>query len=335
MSAHSKSTEAAQAALESRNFPAPHLTMDVIRAALRLISPRIHRTPVITCESLDQIAGARLFFKCENLQKTGSFKIRGATNAVFSLTDEQAKFGVAAPSSGNHAAALSQAARWRGIPAFIVMPRNSSQAKKSAVEAYGGQITESEPNIASREAVTAEVIKRTGAHLVHPYNDARVIAGQGTAALELLEEIPDLDAVITPLSGGGLLGGTAIAAKGLRPGIRVIGGEPRNADDAYRSLASGKIEPAAATDTMADGLRATLCPLTFSILCERVDEVSLVTEEEIVQAMLLLWERAKVVVEPSGAVAAAPALLRKIGAAGKKIGIILSGGNLDLRTLPF
>ena len=176
---------------------------------------------------------------------------------------------------------------------------------------------------------------RTGAHLVHPYNDARVIAGQGTAALELLDEIPDLDVVITPLSGGGLLSGTAIAAKSLRPEIRVIGGEPRNADDAYRSLASGKIEPAAATETMADGLRATLCPLTFSILRERVDEVSLVTEEEIAQAMLRLWERAKFVVEPSGAVAAAPALFQKINGAGKKIGIILSGGNLDLRKLPF
>ena len=229
MSAHSKSTEAPQAALKSLNLPAPNLKLDVIRAAHRLISPRIHCTPVITCASLDQVAGARLFFKCENLQKTGSFKIRGATNAVFSLTDDQAKFGVAAPSSGNHAAALSQAARWRGIPAYIVMPRNSSQAKKTAVETYGGQITESEPNIASREAVTAEVIKRTGAHLVHPYNDARVIAGQGTAALELLEEIPDLDAVITPLSGGGLLCGTAIAAKSLRPAIRVIGGVRRYA----------------------------------------------------------------------------------------------------------
>jgi threonine dehydratase len=335
MSAHSKSTEAPQAAIESLNFPALNLTLDVLRAAHRLISPRIHRTSVITCASLDQIAGAHLFFKCENLQKTGSFKIRGATNAVFSLTDEEAKFGVAAPSSGNHAAALAQAARWRGIPAYIVMPRNSSQAKKTAVEAYGGQITESEPNIASREALTAEVIKRTGAHLVHPYDDARVIAGQGTAALELLEDIPDLDAVITPLSGGGLLSGTAIAAKSLRPAIRVIGGEPRNADDAYRSLASGKIEPAATTETMADGLRATLCPLTLSILRERVDEVSLVTEEEIVQAMLLLWERTKSVVEPSGAVAAAPALFRKINAAGQKIGIILSGGNLDLRKLPF
>jgi threonine dehydratase len=335
MSAHNQSTDAQHAAREPLNFPAPSLTLDVIRAAHRLISPRIHRTPVITSASLNQIAGAQLFFKCENLQKTGSFKIRGATNAVFSLTDEQAMLGVTAPSSGNHAAALSQAARWRGIPAYIVMPRNSSQAKKSAVEAYGGQITESEPNIASREAVTAEVIKRTGAHLVHPYNDARVIAGQGTAALELLEEIPDIDVVITPLSGGGLLSGTAIAAKSVRPGIRVIGGEPRNADDAYRSLASGKIEAAAASETIADGLRATLCPLTFSILRERVDEVSLVTEEEIVQAMLLLWERAKFVVEPSGAVAAAPALFQKINGAGKKIGIILSGGNLDLRKLPF
>jgi threonine dehydratase len=334
MSAYTKSTEAQQPARDPLNFPAPNLTLDVIRAAHRLISLRIHRTPVITCASLDHIAGARLFFKCENLQKTGSFKIRGATNAVFSLTEEQAKFGVAAPSSGNHAAALSQAARWRGIPAYIVMPRNSSPAKKSAVEAYGGQITECEPNMASREAVAAEVLQRTGAHLVHPYNDARVIAGQGTAALELLEEIPDLDVVITPASGGGLLSGTAVAAKSLRAAIRVIGGEPRNADDVHRSLASGKIEPAASTETMADGLRATLCPLTFSILRERVDEVSLVTEEEIVQAVLLLWERTKLVVEPSGAVAAAPALFRKINSAGKKIGIILSGGNLDLRKLP-
>jgi threonine dehydratase len=330
MSAHRKPTELQPNATEPLNFAAADLNLDVIRAAHRLIAPRIHRTPVITCASLDHIAQAQLFFKCENLQKTGSFKIRGATNAVFSLTEEQAKFGVAAPSSGNHAAALSQAARWRGIPAYIVMPRNSSPAKKSAVEAYGGQITESEPNVASREALVAEVIRRTGAHLVHPYNDVRVVAGQGTAALELLEEIPDLDVVITPASGGGLLSGTAIAAKSLRPAIRVIGGEPRNADDAYRSLVSGKT-----TETMADGLRATLCPLTFSILREKADEISLVTEEEIVQAMLLLWERTKLVVEPSGAVAAAPALFRKIGAAGKKIGIVLSGGNLDLRKLPF
>jgi threonine dehydratase len=309
--------------------------LDAIREAHRRIAARIHRTPVITSSSLDEIAGTQIFFKCENLQKTGSFKIRGATNAVFSLSDEEAKHGVVAPSSGNHGAALALAARWRGIPAWVIMPSNSSAVKKRAVEAYGGTITECEPNMASREATAADVMKRTGAHLVHPYNDPRVIAGQGTAALELLEQVPGLDVIITPASGGGLLSGTAIAAKSLRPEIRVVGGEPRNADDAYRSMASGKIEPAAKTETIADGLRATLCPLTFSILWERVDEISLVSEEEIVSTMMLLWERAKVVVEPSGAVAAAPALLRRIGAEGKKVGVILSGGNVDLRHLPW
>jgi threonine dehydratase len=308
---------------------------DAIRTAHRRIAPRIHRTPVVTSSSLDEIAGARLFFKCENLQKTGSFKIRGAANAVFSLTDEEAKNGVVAPSSGNHAAALALAARWRGIPAYIVMPSNSSPAKKRAVEAYGAQITECEPNIASREATSEAVRQRTGAHLVHPYNDHRVIAGQGTAALELLEEVPDLEVVVTPASGGGLLSGTAIAAKGLNSSIRVIGGEPRNADDACRSLAAGKIEPASSRETIADGLRATLCPLTFSILREHVEQISLVEESEITSTMLLLWERLKLVVEPSGAVAAAPPLLRRIGAQGKKIGVILSGGNLDLLHLPF
>lgn len=309
--------------------------LDAIRAAYRRIAPHIHRTPVMTSSSLDEIAGARLFFKCENLQKTGSFKIRGATNAVFSLTAQEARNGVVAPSSGNHAAALAQAARWRGIPAYIVMPSNSSVAKMRAVRSYGGKITECEPNLASRESVTAEIMNRTGAHLVHPYNDARVIAGQGTAALELLKEVRDLDMVLAPVSGGGLLSGTAIAAKGMRPGIRVVGGEPRNADDAYRSLASGKIEPQSASETMADGLRAALCPLTYAVLHDKLDEVSLVTEDEIVEAMLLLWERLKLVVEPSGAVAAAPALFRKIGVSGRKIGIILSGGNLDLHKLPF
>jgi threonine dehydratase len=320
MASHSKSAE---------------LNLEAILDAHRRIAPRIHRTPVITSASLDAVSGARLFFKCENLQKTGSFKIRGATNAVFSLTDEEAKQGVAAPSSGNHAAALSLAARWRGIPAYIVMPSNSSPAKKRAVEAYGGQITECEPNVLSREATVAAVIERTRARLVHPYNDPRVIAGQGTAALELMEEVPDLDFILAPVSGGGLLSGTAIAAKSLRPQVRVVGGEPRNADDANRSLASGKIEPASARETMADGLRATLCPLTFSVLRERVDEISLVDEDEIVGTMRLIWERTKLVVEPSGAVAAAPVLNKRIDVRGKKVGIILSGGNLDLSSLPF
>lgn len=310
-------------------------TPETIREAHRRIAPRIHRTPVVTCASLDEIAGARIYFKCENLQKTGSFKIRGASNAVFSLSDEEAKPGVAAPSSGNHAAALSLAARWRGIPAYIVMPSNSSEAKKRAVRAYGGEITECEPTIAAREATVAEIINRTGAQLVHPYNDARVIAGQGTAAAELLEEVPDLDVIFAPVSGGGLLSGTAIAAKGLRPQIRVCAGEPQNADDAYRSLASGAIEPASARETMADGLRATLCPLTFSILRTHVDGISLVTEDEIVATMMLLWERAKLVVEASGAVAATPVLTNKFNAKGKKVGVILSGGNLDLHKLPF
>jgi threonine dehydratase len=309
--------------------------IEAIRAAHRRISSRIHRTPVATSESLNEMAGAQLFFKCENLQKTGSFKIRGATNAVFSLTDEEAKHGVVAPSSGNHAAALALAARWRGIPAWIIMPSNSSAVKMLAVQAYGGKITLCEPNMKSREATAAAVMHQTGAHLVHPYNDVRVIAGQGTAALELLEEIPDLDFIVTPASGGGLLSGTSIASKSLRPSIRVVGSEPRNADDAYRSLASGKIEAGSRSETMADGLRATLSPLTFSILREHVQQISLVDEEEIISTMLLLWERLKLIVEPSGAVAAAPALLRRIDAEGKKIGVILSGGNLDLHKLPF
>lgn len=309
--------------------------LKAIREACERISARIHRTPVVTCGSLDEMAGARLYFKCENLQKTGSFKIRGATNAVFSLTEEEARCGVVAPSSGNHAAALALAARWRGIPAWLVMPSNSSPAKRRAVEAYGGHVTECEPTVTSREQTAADVMKRTGAHLIHPYNDPRVIAGQGTAALELLETVPDLDVILAPVSGGGLLSGTTIAAKGLRPQIRVIGAEPRHADDAYRSLKSGRIEPASPLETIAVGLRATLCPLTFSILRERVDEISLAGEDEILASMRLIWERAKLVVEPSGAVAVCPALMQRIGAEGKKVGIILSGGNLDLSNLPF
>lgn len=306
-----------------------------IHVARERIAARIHRTPVMTSEALDEIAGARLFFKCENLQKTGSFKIRGATNAVLSLSEQEAEKGVVTHSSGNHAAALSCAARWRGIRAYIVMPSNSPQAKKDAVRAYGGEITECEPTLAAREATAAEILARTGANLVHPYDDARVIAGQGTAALELLEEVPDLDVILAPVSGGGLLSGISLATKATRPQIRVIGAEPANADDARRSLASGKIEGASSRQTMADGLRATLSPLTFSILHNHVDEIALAEEEEIAGTMRLIWERMKLIVEPSGVVAAVPALTQKIRAGGKKIGIILSGGNLDLGKLPF
>jgi len=315
--------------------PAAGPDLETIRAAHRRIAPYIHRTPVMTSASLDRIAGAELFFKCENLQRTGSFKMRGATNAVFSLSEAEAARGVAAPSSGNHAAALALAARSRGIRAWIVMPSNAPKIKVRAVEAYGAEITFCEPTIAAREAASAALLQRTGAVLVHPYDNDRVIAGQGTATLEFLEDVPDLDYLCVPVSGGGLLSGNAIAAKSLRPGIQVIGCEPKNADDAARSFASGKIEPASPATTIADGLRAVLAPRTFAILRERVDRIVTVTEEEIVAAMRLLWERLKLVVEPSGSVSAAPALNRQLGAAGKKIGIILSGGNLDLGALPF
>lgn len=311
------------------------ISLNDIRAAQERIRPQIHRTPVFTSETLDYIAGAKLFFKCENLQKTGSFKFRGATNAVSSLTDAEAARGVVTQSSGNHAGAISLAARRRGIPAWIVMPRNAPRAKRQAVESYGGRVTECEYDVASRDAVCKELQQKTGAVLIHPYNNERVIAGQGTAAVELLEEVPDLDVIITPVSGGGLLSGTSIASKALHPSIRVIGAEPKNADDAYRSLAAGRIEPAAKTVTIADGLRATLCPLTFSILRELVDEISLVSEDEIISTMKLLWERLKLVVEPSGAVSAGIVLEKKFRAEGNRIGIVLSGGNLDLDHIPF
>lgn len=309
--------------------------LEAIRAAHRRIAPRIHRTPVMTCASLDALASARLFFKCENFQKTGSFKIRGATNAVFSLDEKEAARGVVTHSSGNHAAALALAARWRGIPAWIVMPSNAPQVKRQAVEAYGGRITFCEPNLKARDVAAREIQEKTGAVLIHPYDDDRIIAGQATAALELLEEIPDLDFLLAPVSGGGLLSGTAIAAKLLRPGIRVVGCEPAGADDAARSLAAGRIIPMENPQTIADGLRATLSERTFAILRERVDEIVTVSEEEIVEAMRQVWERMKIIIEPSSAVAVAPATLRRIGADGRRVGVLLSGGNVDLAQLPF
>jgi threonine dehydratase len=287
------------------------------------------------------MAGAELYFKCDNLQKTGSFKIRGATNAIFSLTDAEASHGVVAPSSGNHAAAVACAAGWRGIPAWIVMPRNAPAVKCRAVEAYGGKITFCEPKVSARAETAARVQAETGAALIHPYDDDRIIAGQATAAKELLEEVPDLDAVLTPVSGGGLLSGTSIAAKTLRPGVRVFGCEPERADDAYRSLSTNVLQSLESSDTMADGLRASLSPRTFAILRKNVDGILLVSEEEIPATMHLIWERMKIVVEPSSAVALAP-LVRKeraavLGLAGRKdgktakIGVIFSGGNVELK----
>ncbi|HLJ16931.1 MAG TPA: pyridoxal-phosphate dependent enzyme [Bryobacteraceae bacterium] len=319
-------------ASETPSFTGPDL--QAIREAHRRIVPHIEETQVMISYPLDELAGALLYFKCENLQLSGSFKIRGAANAVFSLSEAEAARGVVTHSSGNHGAALALAAQMRGIRAWVVMPRNAPQVKVRAVEAYGADISFCEPTLAAREAAAAELLRSTGGTLIHPYDDDRVIAGQGTAALEFLEEIPDLDILCAPVSGGGLLSGTAIAAKSLRPEIVVIGCEPANADDASRSLASGQLEPGSEKFTIADGLRATLSPRTFAILRERVDRIMLVTEKEIIDSMRLITEHLRITVEPSGAVAAAPALHRQIEGEELRIGIILSGGNLDPDTIP-
>lgn len=310
-------------------------TIKDIRAAAERIRPYAHRTPVLTCASLDDRVGAHVFLKCENLQKVGAFKFRGACNAVFSLSDAEAARGVVAHSSGNHAQALALAARMRGIPAYIVMPDNAPAVKKAAVAGYGGRITFCEPTLAAREATQARVIADTGATEVHPYNDERVIAGQGTAALELLEDVPDLDVIMAPVGGGGLLSGTAIAATELAPGIRVIGAEPEMADDAYRSLATGEIQPSVHPRTIADGLLTQLGTLTFPILRERVEQIVTVSETGIIAAMKFVWERAKIVIEPSSAVPVAALWERKIDLSGLRVGIILSGGNVDLDRLPW
>jgi threonine dehydratase len=322
-------------------FPSPA----AIAEAHARIAPRIHRTPVLTSASLDALSGARLYFKCENFQKTGSFKIRGATNAIFSLSEAEAARGIVTHSSGNHAAAVACAAGWRGVPAWIVMPRNAPQVKCRAVEAYGGKITYCEPSVSARAETASRIQLETGAVLVHPYDDDRIIAGQATAAKELLEEIGDLDAVLAPVSGGGLLSGTSLGARMLAPEIRVFGCEPERADDAYQSMATGKLQSIEKSDTIADGLRASLAARTFAILQRNVEGILLVREEEIVAAMRTVWERMKIVIEPSSAVALAP-LLQRSGVAelhlrpradgGKlKIGVIFSGGNVDLGELPF
>ena len=320
-------------------------TWQDIQEAHARIAPRIHRTPVLTSASLDALTGARLFFKCENLQKTGSFKIRGATNAIFSLSEEGASRGIVTQSSGNHGAAVSCAAGWRGVPAWIVMPKNAPPVKCRAVKAYGGKITFCEPRVSSRNEVSARVQAETGAVMIHPYDNDAIIAGQATAAKELLEEIPDLDAVFAPVSGGGLLSGTCLGAKGVRPGVRVFGCEPERADDAYRSLTSGRLQSLESSDTIADGLRASLSPRTFAILRENLEGILLASEAEIIVAMRMVWERMKIIIEPSSAVAIAP-LLRpgaisalklpaRADAALPKLGVIFSGGNVDFSSLPF
>ncbi len=311
------------------------VTIKQIGAATERISPYAHRTPVQTCRSLDSITGAELFFKCENFQKAGAFKFRGACNAVFSLSEDETSRGVATYSSGNYAAALALAARLREIPAYVVMPWNAPEIKRAAVESYGAEITPYEPTVETRESTLAAVVETTGATFIHPSHDPRVIAGQGTAALELLEQVPELNLVLAPVGGGGLLSGTAVAVSELSPSTRVIGAEPSNADDAYRSLQAGYIIPSMDPQTIADGLRSSLGDLTFAIIKERVEQIITVSEEAIVHAMRLVWERMKIIIEPSAAVAVAAVLESDLDVQGKRVGIILSGGNVDLERLPW
>ncbi len=310
-------------------------SLEDIRQAHRRIEPFIHRTPVLTSGTIDRMAGGEIFFKCENLQKAGAFKIRGACNAVFSLSDDEAKRGVATHSSGNHAAALALAARWRGIPAHVVMPENSPHVKKLAVAGYGAEIVFCKPTLEARERALAEVVARTGAAFIHPYNDLRVITGQGTAAIELCEQVQDLDLVVAPVGGGGLLSGTAVAVTLVSPKTAVIAAEPERADDAYRSFKSGHIVPSLDPNTIADGLRTSLGDLTFPIIQRYVRDIVLVSEEAIVEAMRCLWERMKILVEPSAAVPLGAVLSRRLDVAGRRVGLIVSGGNVDLDRLPW
>ncbi|MDD3179754.1 MAG: pyridoxal-phosphate dependent enzyme [Opitutaceae bacterium] len=311
------------------------LDLAAIHAAHDRIRPMIHRTPVLTSAWLDEQSGDSLAFKCENFQKAGSFKARGAANAVFSLTEAEAALGVATHSSGNHAAALARAARLRGIPAYIVMPSNSARTKVRAVEGYGARIAFCEPTQQAREEACARVLAETGAALIHPFNDYRVMAGQGTAALELLEDRPDLDIMLCPIGGGGLLSGTAIAAKGVKPDIKVIAVEPLGADDAARSFHAGRLIPLEQAHTIADGLRTSVGARNFPLIRRYVDDIVTVSEDCIVAAMRQLWDVLKIVVEPSGAVPYAAILEGKLARAGRRAGLILSGGNVDLDALPW
>jgi threonine dehydratase len=311
------------------------VSFEDIQQAAKRIQPYIHHTPVMTNQSLNDQVGAQVFLKCENLQKIGAFKFRGATNAVYSLTDEEARHGVCAHSSGNHAQAVALAARMRGIPAYIVIPNNAPLVKKNAVAGYGGQITFCEPTLEARETTLEKIRHDTGATMVHPFNDERVIAGQGTATLELLEDVPDLDVVMTPVGGGGLISGTSIAALGINKGIRVIGGEPEMANDAFRSLQAGSIQPSVHPQSIADGLLSSLGTITFPIIQKNVEQIVTVSEAGMIAAMKFVWERAKLIIEPSAAVPLAVLWEKKINLRSLKIGVILSGGNVDLEKLPW
>lgn len=309
--------------------------IDELRAAHERIAAHVHYTPVMSSCLLDELTGSSVFFKCEHLQKVGAFKARGAMNAVLLLDDDQAAAGVATHSSGNHGAALAMAAAARGIPAHIVMPANAAAVKKEAVAAYGGLIIECESTQAGRAATLEAVVAETGAHVIHPYNDPRTIAGQGTAALELLEQVPNLDVIAVPVGGGGLLAGTAIAVKAINPKIEVIAVEPEGADDAFRSFGLGELQVQHNTNTIADGLRSSLGDLNFSIIRQYVDTIVTVPDSVIVEAMQLEWTRMKQVVEPSGAVSFAGLLEHPERFRGRRAGVVISGGNVDLGALPW
>jgi len=310
-------------------------TYEDVLAAHERIKPYIHETPVLTSRLLNELTGAELFFKCENFQKAAAFKVRGASNAVFGLTEEEAKKGVATHSSGNHALSLSYAAGQRGIPVTVVMPRTAPQAKKDAVVGYGGTIVECEPSTSSREAVFAEVVAESGADFVHPYNDPRVIAGQATCSKELLTQVDNLDAVIAPIGGGGMVSGTCLTLSTIAPEIEIYAAEPLNADDAARSFRAGKIIADDAPNTVADGLKVPLKDLTWHFVSNHVTDILTATEEEIIEAMKLIWKRMKIVVEPSSAVPLATILKNPEVFKGKRVGVILTGGNVDLDKLPW
>ncbi|NRA50776.1 MAG: pyridoxal-phosphate dependent enzyme [Phaeodactylibacter sp.] len=306
-----------------------------IEATHEAIRPYIHRTPVLTCTAIDKIAGASLFFKCENFQKVGAFKMRGASNAAVRLSEADRQQGLATHSSGNHAQAVALSAKLMGVPAYIVMPENAPAAKRAATEGYGARITTCANTLAARESTLQQVVEETGATFIHPYNDYNVIGGQATCAKELLEDTDGLDLLIAPVGGGGLMSGTALSARYFAPGVKVIGSEPLAVDDAFRSLKSGALQSNATIDTIADGLRTNLGEKTFGILQKELDDIFLVSEEEIINAMQLIWTRMKIIIEPSCAVPLAAILKHPEVFKGKRVGIILTGGNVDLKQLPF
>ena len=308
-----------------------------VREAARRIAGLAHRTPIMTCATLDHFAGRQIFFKCEHLQKVGAFKFRGASNAVAKLPEELAARGVVTHSSGNHAQAVALAAQMRGIQAHIVMPSNALQVKRRAVEGYGGRVIECEPTLEARDATAQEVIAETGATFIHPYNHPDIIAGQGTVGLELLDQVSGLDAIVSPIGGGGLISGICVATHGLDPSIRIFAAEPLGADDAARSKAAGKLIPQTGPDTIADGLLTSMGDLTWPIIRDHVEHVVTVTEEQIIDAMRLAWERAKLLIEPSAAVPLAAVLTDEFKATEglERVGIVLSGGNVDLENLPW